>query len=299
MTPTLLGSFKQELKRLRHDARAAYVKRFHAFGPAQFQDLLGRLGVRKGDVVCVHSAFDQFLGFQGHVGDALRLLQESIGPEGGLLMPTQPFTSTAIDYVRKHPITDVARAPSMVGMLTEILRRTPGAVRSVNPTHPVAAWGEKGLRLVERDWEATTPCGRGTAYHRLLDADARILMLGTGLQPMTFYHCVEELIEPMMPFSPFTAEVFALKTKDRAGEVFESHMRLFEPGPSSRRRMSLLEPELRASGFWQSGHVGRLEVISLRAVQVLEACEAMARRGRFCYLPEHAGSRGREDSVAS
>ena len=32
-------------------------------------------------------------------------------------------------------------------------------------------------------------------------------------------------------------EVFDLKTKNRAGEVFESRMRLFEPGPSSRRRM--------------------------------------------------------------
>lgn len=288
MTPTLLGSFKQKLKRLRHNARAAYVKRFHAFSPAQFQELLGSVGVRTGDIVCVHSAFDQFLGFQGNVGDALRLLQESVGNEGGLMMPTQPFTSTAIDYVRKHPVTDVARAPSMVGMLTEILRRTPGAVRSINPTHPVAAWGEKGVRLVERDWEAGTPCGRGTAYHRLLDSDARILMLGTGLQPMTFYHCIEELIEPMMPFSPFTAEVFTLKTKNRVGEVFESRMRLFEPGPSSRRRMNLLESELRASGFWRSERIGRLEVISLRAVQVLEACEAMARKGRFCYLPEPA-----------
>ena len=284
MTAPLPLGIKQRLKKLRHEARTAYVRRFHAFSAMEFKALLVDLGVRPGDVVCVHSAFDQFLGFDGNVGDALKLLQQAVGAEGGLMMPTQPFTSTAIDYVRKHPVTDIGRAPSMVGMLTEILRRTPGAVRSVNPTHPVAAWGEKGVRLVDRDWQAGTPCGRGTAYHRLLDADARILMLGTGLQPMTFYHCVEELIEPLMPSSPFTAEVFELRSKNRAGDVFESHMRLFEPGLSSRRRMSLLEPELRASGYWRCGRVGRLEVISLRAVHVLEACEAMARKGRFCYL---------------
>ena len=34
---------------------------------------LRAVGVRPGDVVCVHSAFDQFLGFQGNVGDALKV----------------------------------------------------------------------------------------------------------------------------------------------------------------------------------------------------------------------------------
>lgn len=284
----LSRDIKQQLKRALHRTRTSLTQRLFAFNSSQLLELLRGLGVQPGDVVCVHSAFDQFLGFQGHVGDALKVLQQAVGEQGGLMMPTQPFTSTAIDYVRKHPVTDIARAPSTVGMITEILRRTPGAVRSINPTHPVALWGRRGVALADRDWEAGTPCGRGTAYHRLIDADARILMMGTGLQPMTFYHFIEELIEPQMPFSPFTREVFELKSRNRAGEVFESRMRLFEPGPSSRRRMSLMEPDLRAAGAWRAGRVGRLEVISLRAVQVLQVVEAMAREGRYCYLPETA-----------
>lgn len=287
--PGFLNGLKPPVKRIRHRVRTAYIKRFHAFTPADFRDMLRGLGVQADDVLCVHSSFNQFLAFRGNVGDVLQCLQEAVGQEGGILMPTQPFNSTAIDYARTHPVTDLARAPSLMGLMTEILRRTRGAVRSINPTHPVAAWGDKGLHLLGNDWEARTPCGRSTAYHRLLEVDGKILMLGTGVQPMTFYHCVEELIEPLMPFSPFTTEEFTLQTRDAKGNLYTSLMRLFEPGLSARRRMSLLVPELKARGVWREARVGRLEAILLRAPDVLDACRAMAHNGRFCYLSD--GSR--------
>jgi hypothetical protein len=88
-----------------------------------------------------------------------------------------------------------------------------------------------------------------------------------------------------MPFSPFTAEVFTLRTKDKAGEVHTSEMRLFEPVLSAKRRMSLLVPELRAQRAWHRRRVGGLEILAFRAAEVAEACRSMARKGRFCYLP--------------
>jgi aminoglycoside 3-N-acetyltransferase len=283
--PTFLERLKPGAKRLQRSARSAYITRFHAFTPADFLSALQGLGVQSGDVLCVHSSFEQFLGFRGGIADALRSLQESVGPEGGLVMPTQPFRRTAAEYVRKHPVTDLARAPSLMGFMTEILRRTPGAVRSINPTHPVAAWGARGISLIGHDWEARTPCGQGTAYHRMLDVDAKIVMLGTGLQPMTFYHCVEELIEPLMPASPFTAEEFTLQSRDATGTLYTSRMRLFEPVLSGKRRMSLMVPDLKRRGVLQQARVGRLEILLVRATDVLDTCHGMAREGRFCYLP--------------
>jgi aminoglycoside N3'-acetyltransferase len=283
--PAFLRGLKGPVKRARYRARAAYIERFHAFTPADLGAALRRIGVEPGDVVCVHSSFDRFQGFRGYLKDALRTLKEAVGPDGGLMMPTQPFEGSAIEYVRSHPVTDLARAPSLMGLLTEFLRRSPGAVRSINPTHPVAAWGSRGVGLVGNDWEARTPCGRGTAYHRLLEQDGKILTLGTGVAALTFYHCVEELIEPLMPFSPFTAEEFTLRTRDARGQIYTSRMRLFEPALSARRRMSLMLPELKRRGAWRRAKVGRLELILLRASDVLEACRSMAAQGRFCYLP--------------
>jgi hypothetical protein len=67
---------------------------------------------------------------------------------------------------------------------------------------------------------------------------------------MTFYHCVEELIEPLLPASPFTSERFSLRTRDAQGCLYTSRMRLFEPALSARRRLSLMVPflEQRAPG---------------------------------------------------
>jgi aminoglycoside N3'-acetyltransferase len=289
--PEFLNSPKLSIKRFYHRIRTAYIKRMYSFTPTDFRAMLHGLGVQTGDVLCVHSSFDRFLGFQGNVGDALQSLCDIVGPEGGILMPTQPFTSSAIDYVRTHPVTDLRRAPSLMGLMTEIMRRTPGTLRSIHPTHPIVAWGSKALNLVGKDWEARTPCGQGTAYHRLLDVDGKILMLGTSVQPMTFYHCVEELIEPLMPFSPFTVEAFTLQTRDTQGNLYTSHMRLFEPSWSAKRRMSLLVPELKARGFWREARVGRLEAICLRAPEVLDACRSMAHKGRFCYLSQTVSPR--------
>ena len=69
--PKFLSGLKPPLKRLRHRARAGYIKRFYSFTPADFLETLRRLGIGRGDVVCVQSSFDQFLGFQGNLGDAL------------------------------------------------------------------------------------------------------------------------------------------------------------------------------------------------------------------------------------
>lgn len=243
------------------------------------------MGIREGDVVCAHSSFDQFLGFTGTIGDALRILQDAVGPNGGLMMPTQPFSGSAIDYIRAGKPTNIARTPSRMGMITELLRRTKGAVRSTHPTHPVALWGARAISLADRDWEATTPCGRGTAYARLLDVDGKILLLGTGPQPMTFYHHVEELIEPLLPFSPFTSEVYEAKAIQPDGTEVTSRFRMFEPTLSAHRQMAYLVPELRRMGAWTERRVGRLQVILLRATDVAQAVEAMARRGEHCYGP--------------
>ena len=75
---------KRGLKRLVR----AYHQRFLAFTPADLQRALVQLGVLSGDVLMVHSAFDRFLGFHGGPVDVIRALQQVVGPDGTLMMPT-------------------------------------------------------------------------------------------------------------------------------------------------------------------------------------------------------------------
>jgi aminoglycoside N3'-acetyltransferase len=130
---------------------------------------------------------------------------------------------------------------------------------------------------------AQTPCGVSSPYARLIDADAKILMAGVGIEPLTFFHTIEELLEPEMPFSPFTADWVTAQVRDAQGRIHTCKFRLFEPGISKRRNLHILVPKLQELGGWHAARVGRLRLILLEARNVLEAGRSLARQGVFCY----------------
>ncbi len=156
---------KRGLKRLVR----AYHQRFFAFTPADLQRALVQLGVLSGDVLMVHSAFDRFLGFHGGPVDVIRALQQVVGPDGTLMMPTIPFQGTAVEYALGEPVFDARQTVSRMGLITEVFRRAPAVVRSVHPTHSVAVLGSQADAIIAGHELAGTPCGRLTPYAKLLD----------------------------------------------------------------------------------------------------------------------------------
>jgi aminoglycoside 3-N-acetyltransferase len=267
------------LKRL----RGAYTQWRCAFNQDDFLAMLRRLGVKSGDVLLVHSAFDRFEGFTGKATEVIHALQEAVGPGGTILMPTLPFGGMAVDYVSKGRVFDVLRTPSSMGLLTELFRRSAGVVRSVHPTHPVAAWGAVARAIVAGHHLAQTPCGVGTPFARLLDYKGKILFLGTGIEAMTFFHTIEEILEPQMPFTPFTRETYSLHSKDKDGSLLSSTTRLFDPEWSRRRNLEKLVPILKRHGVWKQERVGGLDAVLLDAKEVLQSCQALAQSGVYCY----------------
>ena len=274
---------KQSVKGKWKKLRLAYVRRKYAFGKEELKSLLRSLGLDRGDAVLVHSSLDQFEGFTGKPTDIIAALQEVLGEEGTLLMPTLPFTGTAVEYVSRAGTFDVARTASRMGLITELFRRSPGVRRSVHPTHAVAAWGSKAEQMIADHHLAGTPCGRQTPYGRLLDFDGKILLLGTDIGAMTFFHTMEEELEPSMPFSPFTREIFSLQSRDMQGNPLVTRTRLFDPVHSRRRNLFKLVPVLQQTGWWKEGRVGKLRAILLRAKEVAEATRTLARRGEYGY----------------
>lgn len=274
---------KERLKGWRKRLRLAYVRRWRGFGPDDLRAALRHLGIAEGQVVMVHSSFDQFAGFSGKATEVIAVLEEAVGATGTLLMPTLPFTGTAVEYVSHGPMFDARRTASRVGLLTELFRRSPGVLRSTHPTHAVAAWGAGAAEMLANHHLARTPCGEGSPYARLLERDGRILFLGAGIESMTFFHYVEEVLEPDMPFSPFTREELALSSKDLAGTVLESKTRLFDPAVSRRRDLDRLRPVLRQDGAWTERRLGELSMVLLEARNVLTASRRLAAQGVYCY----------------
>jgi aminoglycoside 3-N-acetyltransferase len=276
-------SVKKTLKQWYRTGKRQAQRAFQSFGPADFLRVLEQLGIRNGDVVLVHCAYDSFAGFTGGVTDVIAGLQQAVGQDGAVLMPTQPFSGSAIELARSGKVFDVRRTASQMGILSELFRRSVGVVRSTHPTHPVAGWGAKADALLRDHARAATPCGKGSPYARAGEAAGKILFLGTDITVMTYFHCLEEELEPAMPKSPFTRETYALQSRDERGQIIETSTRLFDQDMSRRRNMLPLQAALSQAGAWRTAQAGTLRASSVAMADVRRICSEMAKQGRFFY----------------
>lgn len=266
---------KREAKRLLR----AYHQRFWAYTPADLTCALSQLGVVPGDVLMVHSAFDRFLGFQGGPADVVRALQQSVGPGGTLIMPAFPFRGNAVEYVLGQPVFDVRHSVSLMGLITEVFRRSPGVVRSIHPTHSVAVWGNRADALIEGHQYAETPCGRHTPYGKLLACDGKLLLAGVPASTMTFCYFVAEELQPRLAVRVLTEDRYPMRWKDGDGTIRVSQQQLF-----SLRLDHDLTPlitELKRRDQWRERRVGRLRLMLVRARDVYDAAATLADRGMF------------------
>lgn len=279
----LVGKWKNIIKSKRKELLSWRDKTFFAFGPAELEAALRGLGLGAGDVVFVHSSFDAFRGFTGKPSDVIETLQRIVGGQGVIMMPTMAFGGTALDYALKHPVTDLRRLPSRMGLVTEIFRRLPGIVRSVHPTHPIALWGKDAQALAAGHHLARTPCGSPSPLHALLGRGGKILLLGANFNVLTFYHTLEEVLEDRLPVKPFTEQTLDLVVVDMEGREWACQTRLYDPSVSRRRDLGRLLDELRRLGLWHGRKVGGLAVGLVSAQDVLRAVESLLARGVACY----------------
>ncbi|MEV6263057.1 AAC(3) family N-acetyltransferase [Streptomyces sp. NPDC051784] len=166
---------------------------------------LARLGVRRGGVLLVHASMRSAGGDAWGMADALC---RAVGPEGTLVVPT--FTPENSDTSRTYlervsGLTESARAavraamppfdpaltpaPSM-GVLAETVRLTPAALRSAHPQTSFAALGPAAGKLLSGHRQ-DCHLGEDSPMARLYEADAQVLLLGTGFGSCTAFHLAE------------------------------------------------------------------------------------------------------------
>jgi aminoglycoside 3-N-acetyltransferase len=277
---------KQIIKKKRKQLRGWWYSKFYSFSQSDLTEALLSLGIRAGDVVLVHVAYNEFTGFTGRPSDVLNSLRSAVAEAGTLLMPSMPFTGTAVDYVRSGQMFDVRRTASCMGLVTELFRRCPGTIRSLHPTHPVLANGPRAKEMVQDHPLAHTPCGKHSPFAKLAEIDdGKIALLGTGIGSLTFYHYLEELLEGMLPPSPFTKESFNIAFRGYDGEMVNVTTRLFDAALSRRRDLGILERELKRNGGWRERKLGRRVPLAVLEAQVVrDTVRAMAENGMYCYV---------------
>jgi aminoglycoside 3-N-acetyltransferase len=277
------GSGKRWLKTKWLHARKAFVRAFHSYDEGQLLAVLRDAGVRDGDSLMLHSAFNGAHGFRGSIAQLTRVFTDAVGPEGHVLMVSLPYRSSSLDYVRKLKVFDVRNTPSMMGMVSEMFRRWPDVKRSMHPTHPVLVRGPRAEWFTEYQPNSRYPCGPGSPFEKLAIADGKVAFFNVGFENYTFFHYLEHLVNELLPFPLYTQDAFEVSNLDNLGEPGKASTFVFAPEAIARRRIDILEAALRKRGHIQERHVGASTVLVVRVQDSIDCVLEMASRGEFFY----------------
>ena len=167
---------------------------------------LKTLGLKPGDAVLVHAALRKVGPVAGGADMIIAALRDAVGPQGtilgyadwqgmdGALADDAVFNDPAIrpDIPPFDPKT--SRATRDNGAFPELLRTTPGALRSGSPGASCVAIGGRAEWFVA-DHALDYGYGPDSPFGELVAAEGRVLMLGAPLDTMTLLHHAEHLAQ--------------------------------------------------------------------------------------------------------
>jgi aminoglycoside 3-N-acetyltransferase len=275
----LKRTIKARLARL----RVWHAQRFRAYGRPELLSALRELGVHPGDAVMLHSAFSAQHGFRGSVDDLIDTLVEAVGPEGHLLMVSLPYRNAALDWLESGRRFDVRKTPSMMGLVSEMFRRRPDVRRSLHPTHPILVRGPRAAEFIAEHPRCVHPCGPGTPFDQLARADGLAVFLNVPIDMFTFFHYLEHLVSPGLPFALYTERVFDAPVIDAEGQPGIVRTHAFAREAIRRRRPERLYDALREGGFVASRRVGATQLLAVRVRDAIDCTHALQAQGRLFY----------------
>lgn len=168
---------------------------------------LRRLGVPAGRAVLLHVSLRSLGRVEGGAPAVVGALRDVLGPAGTVVVPAttarNSLTSRAhreavrgMAPAHRHrlrhrmPPFDAATTPGEAGLVAECVRTSAGAVRSRHPQSSFAALGPCAEHYMRRHAQ-DCHLGDDSPLGALYDADAHILMLGTGYDTCTALHLAE------------------------------------------------------------------------------------------------------------
>ncbi|MGC4108473.1 MAG: AAC(3) family N-acetyltransferase [Thermomicrobiales bacterium] len=163
------------------------------------------LSIETGSIVLAHIAMSRIGNVVGGEQAIIEALLHVLGDSGTLVMPSQSWQLCDPAYlglpdepagtwqlVRDHlPAYDPAVTPTRtMGVVAELFRTIPGAVRSGHPHRSFAALGPRAAEIVAMH-DLDSPNGERSPLRTLCALDAWTLLIGVGHAKSTILHLAE------------------------------------------------------------------------------------------------------------
>lgn len=162
---------------------------------------LRELGLKRGDIVGVHSSLSSFGHVEGGADTVIDALLEVVGKEGTIAMPTHSNNlekvelspeekAAGVSWLFKILPYDPKETPCTTGIIPETFRKRRGVIRSHHPDQSIAAIGPKAKEI--------TGAGDGRSlagWKVMYQLDGYILLIGVGLEVCTAMHLAESMVQ--------------------------------------------------------------------------------------------------------
>lgn len=235
---------------------------------------LEALGLERGDAVLVHAALRQVGPILGGPDTLIDALCDAVGPQGTVLayadwqgeddivdMPELREDIAPFDPLRSRAIRDNGAFP-------EILRTTPGALRSANPGASCVAIGERAAWFVA-DHALDYGYGPQSPFGKLVEVDGKTLLLGAPLDTMTLLHHAEHLADiPGKHVRRYESPILQDGEKVwRLFEEFDTHDPVVEGLADDY--FAQIVTDFLATGKGRRGNIGAAPSILVRAQEIV------------------------------
>lgn len=151
---------------------------------------LKEMGFTGTESIMVHSSMKSIGIVEGGADTVVDTFMEYFR-EGLFMTPTHTWKQMSAEY----PVFNPAIEPACVGIIPNIFMKREGVVRSLHPTHSIAAYGKDAAEYVKGEENVTTPCAVGGCWERLRERNAKILLIGVTHARNTFIHAIEEVYD--------------------------------------------------------------------------------------------------------
>ena len=236
-------------------------------------EALRSLGLKLGGIVFMHSSLSSMGRVEGGADTVVDALLDVLGSEGTLAVPT--FSS--MNRKRGLPF-DPLNTPSEVGRITNCVRNRPGAFRSPHLWQSMSALGKRAEEMMSIHRPAAWAAGG--PFWKLYEWDAQILLLGVPYFRSTFWHFIEQMVQPAYGrWSEATGRVV-----NPDGTESPLNTRTFGPKPGYSHDFNKFGARLEALGHVSIGTVGNAMARLYRARDALDSGVAEYRKDPMLLL---------------
>jgi len=200
------------------------------------------IGIVKNDSVIVHSSYRAMGKVEEGPETVLRALLRAVGTDGNLMLPVFNYTKSV-----PEPYFDPEKKSARTGIINELGRHRPDAVRSLHPAHSVAVIGPKAKFLTNNH---QTSFGIDSPIDRLAKIGGKILLIGVGHVSNSTIHIAESYAET--PKAAVLDELPFFKVKLPDGEIIEHQL---DVSPSCSSAFGAAELALREKGLITDGKI--------------------------------------------